>query len=216
MLTNSIFFKSFYKTKPKKIIKKKLRLILEDKKKDLLKSLTTNYKDNYRIKDITKIVGSNNIRIIGMGGSILGAKAIYSFFKHKIHRKFFFMDNLISSKITNKEKSLTNLIISKSWNTLETFSNVNILIGKKRKIYLLQKIKKNYLNTLAKKLKSEVIEHNNYIGGRYSVLSEVGMLPAQLMGLSPKKFRQLNNLIKNPKFLDQLVINTSSILFFQK
>ena len=217
MLTNSIFFKSFYKTKPKKIIKKKLRLILEDKKKDLLKSLTTNYKDNYRIKDITKIVGSNNIRIIGMGGSILGAKAIYSFFKHKIHRKFFFMDNLISSKITNKEKSLTNLIISKSGNTIETISNVNILIGKKEKnIFITENKKKNYLNTLAKKLKSEVIEHNNYIGGRYSVLSEVGMLPAQLMGLSPKKFRQLNNLIKNPKFLDQLVINTSSILFFSK
>ena len=40
------------------------------------------------------------------------------------------------------------------------------------------------------------------------------MLPAQLMGLSPKEFRQLNNLIKNPKFLDQLVINTQ--YFFQK
>ena len=40
----------------------------------------------------------------------------------------------------------------------------------------------------ANKLKEEVINHNNFIGGRYSVLSEVGMLTAELMGYSPKKF----------------------------
>ena len=39
----------------------------------------------------------------------------------------------------------------------------------------------------AKKLKAEIIHHNNFIGGRYSVLSEVGMLPAELMGLKCKK-----------------------------
>ena len=39
---------------------------------------------------------------------------------------------------------------------------------------------------MAKKLKAEVIHHNNFIGGRYSVLSEVGMLPAELMGLKPE------------------------------
>ena len=37
------------------------------------------------------------------------------------------------------------------------------------------------------KAKSQtVIHHNNFIGGRYSVLSEVGMLPAELMGLKIK------------------------------
>ena len=58
---------------------------------------------------------------------------------------------------------------------------------------------------LAKKLKAEIIHHNNFIGGRYSVLSEVGMLPAELMGLNPKKFRQFNNLIKNKKFFNSLI-----------
>ena len=48
--------------------------------------------------------------------------------------------------------------------------------------------KKNYLLDLAKKLKFEIIHHNNFIGGRYSVLSEVGMLPAELMGLKPNNF----------------------------
>ena len=74
----------------------------------------------------------------------------------------------------------------------------------------------NSLGLLAKKLKAEVITHNNFIGGRYSVLSEVGMLPAELMGLKSKEFRQLNNLIKSKVFLKNLVENVSSTLFFLK
>ena len=65
---------------------------------------------------------------------------------------------------------------------------------------------------LAKKLKSEIIHHNNFIGGRYSVLSEVGMLPAELMGLNPGKFKQLNSLVKNQKFLRALIQNVQSTL----
>ena len=42
------------------------------------------------------------------------------------------------------------------------------------------------------------------------------MLPAQLMGLNPKKFRQFDNLIKDQNFLKQLTYNTGSILYFQK
>lgn len=74
----------------------------------------------------------------------------------------------------------------------------------------------NSLGLLAKKLKAEVITHNNFIGGRYSVLSEVGMLPAELMGLKSKEFRQLNNLIKSKVFLKNLIENVSSTLFFLK
>ena len=65
-------------------------------------------------------------------------------------------------------------------------------------------------------MKAEIIEHKNYIGGRYSVLSEVGMLPAELMGLKSKNFRQFNSLIKNRKFLNSLINNVSSILYYIK
>ncbi len=65
---------------------------------------------------------------------------------------------------------------------------------------------------LAKKLKSEIIHHNNFIGGRYSVLSEVGMLPATLMGLKVNKFRRFNDLIKNKSFINSLIINVSNTL----
>ena len=42
------------------------------------------------------------------------------------------------------------------------------------------------------------------------------MLPSELMGLNPKKFRQLNSLVNNKKFLNGLVANVGSILFFLK
>ena len=65
-------------------------------------------------------------------------------------------------------------------------------------------------------MSAEIIHHNNFIGGRYSVLSEVGMLPAELMGLSERNFRQINNLVKNKKFINSLILNVSSILYFIK
>ena len=61
-------------------------------------------------------------------------------------------------------------------------------------------------------MKSEIIEHNNFIGGRYSVLSEVGMLPAELMGLNEKKFKQFNNLLKNKHFFNAIIANVSNIV----
>ena len=68
----------------------------------------------------------------------------------------------------------------------------------------------NQIRNLAKKLKSDIIDHRNYIGGRYSVLSEVGMLPALLMGLNPKKFKRFDNLIKNKRFINSLINNVIS------
>ena len=108
------------------------------------------------------------------------------------------------------------MIVSKSGNTLETISNANIIIKNKDQNIFITENKKSYLYLLAEKLKAEIVHHNNFIGGRYSVLSEVGMLPAELMGLSTKKFKQLNTLIKNKKFIDGLVTNVNNTLYFFK
>ena len=147
-----------------------------------------------------------------MGGSILGSKAIYYFLKEKIKKNFFFTDNLIGFKNCLTDKKKINIIISKSGNTLETIINANTAVKKKDKNIIITEKDKNFLNFLAQKLKAEVIEHKNYIGGRYSVLSEVGMLPAELMGLNVDKFKQINNLIKKPNFLKYLCKNVECIL----
>jgi len=151
-----------------------------------------------------------------MGGSTLGSQAIYDFLKKKIKKNFIFIDNLLPFTKRDKKKNYTNLIVSKSGNTIETIINTNILIKKSDKNIFITENKDNYLHLLAKKFKAEVVDHNNYIGGRYSVLSEVGMLPAELMGLNPRSFRQLNNLIKNKEFMNSLVSNVGSIVSFLK
>jgi glucose-6-phosphate isomerase len=151
-----------------------------------------------------------------MGGSSLGTEAIYDFLKYKITKKFTFINNLNPKFKKENNKKILNLIVSKSGNTIETIVNANILIKKKDKNIFITENKKNYLYLLGQKLKADIIHHNNYIGGRYSVLSEVGMLPAELMGLDSKKFRQFNNLIKNRKFLNSLISNVGSTLYFIK
>jgi glucose-6-phosphate isomerase len=151
-----------------------------------------------------------------MGGSSLGANAIYDFLKKKIKKNFLFFDNLQNNTKVKNKKKYTNLIISKSGNTIETIVNANILIKKKDQNIFITEKKNSFLHILANKLKAEIIHHNNYIGGRYSVLSEVGMVPSELMGLNSSKFKQLNNLIKNKKFMNNLVSNVESILYFSK
>ena len=89
MLTKDIKLKSFSKTNPKKIIKKKLELIIKENSQ-LIKSLSKNYKDKYNFKKIKNFFGNNNVRLIGMGGSILGSQAIYYFLKKKNKKKIFF------------------------------------------------------------------------------------------------------------------------------
>jgi len=215
MKSLNINFKNFKSKKKNLYIKKNLDKILK-KKNYIIESLKTNFNYKFDKKTLSKYSKFKNFRIIGMGGSSLGTQAIYDFLNHKIKKKFIFIDNLINGEKLNNKKKFLNLIVSKSGNTLETIVNANILIKKKDKNIFITENKKSYLFLLAQKLKSEIIHHNNYIGGRYSVLSEVGMLPSALMDLNINKFKQLNSLIKNKFFLDNLVSNVASILFYVK
>ena len=146
-----------------------------------------------------------------MGGSSLGSHAIYDFLRYKIKKNFFFVSNLNNTKNFPKKKFL-NLVISKSGNTLETIVNSNVYIKRSDKNIFITDNKKSILKKIGLDLKNDIIDHNNYIGGRFSVLSEVGMLPAELMGLNPNKFKQFNNLIKNKYLLNSIVSNVANIL----
>jgi glucose-6-phosphate isomerase len=214
MLTNGINFVNFQIKKNSILVKKNLISLLKSKN-EVLNSLSHNYKNNFTKKLLHKYKKKIDYRVIGMGGSSLGTQTIYDFLKHKIKKNFVFTDNLQVDLFKDKKK-YTNLIVSKSGNTIETIVNANIFIKKKDRNIFITENKDSYLFSLAEKLKSDIIHHNNYIGGRYSVLSEVGMLPAELMGLKPSNFRQLNNLVKNKKFINSLVLNVSSILYFIK
>ena len=215
MLTKNISFKSFDSKKPDHKILQALRT-LKKEKNEIIKSLGKNYKNSFDKKILKKYKKNSQFNIIGMGGSILGARSIYSFLEHKIKKNFSFHDSYFFKNSNLNKKPSVNIIISKSGNTLETISNSNVLIKNNRKNIFITENKKSYLMSLAEKLKSDVVHHNNFIGGRYSVLSEVGMLPANLMGLNEQKFKRYNELIKNKKFLNLLLSNVSSKLYLAK
>ena len=213
MLTKNINFNNFLYKK-----KNNIKNIFNDIKKNyflgkekLLLSLSDQYKYSFDLKKISKLKKFSIYRIIGMGGSVLGAEAIYNFLKFKIKKKFIFLNNLKSGVNKKFKKDILNLIISKSGNTLETIANLNTQKINSNCIFITEN-KNNYLRKIAEKMKCEIIEHKNYIGGRYSVLSEVGMLPAELMGLNEKKFKQFNYLINNKKFINNLINNVEGIL----
>ena len=206
--TNSII------RKKNKDILKILKTIINENSQ-IIRSLGKNYSYSYKKKKLKKYKNASNFRIIGMGGSILGAHAIYDFLKHKISKNFLFINNL-QNKQKREKKKFINLIVSKSGNTIETIINSNILIKKNEKNIFITENKRSYLQSLAENLKGEIVHHNNFIGGRYSVLSEVGMLPAELMGLNVNFFKQYNSLIKKKTFFENLINNVSSTFFLSK
>ena len=207
-----MIFKNFLNIKNNKIIKKDFLNLLK-KQPSLFKTLKPNYRYSYSKKKISKYKKFSNIRVIGMGGSILGTEAIYDFLKKKIKKKLTFDNNLNSNANYFQDKSINlNLIISKSGNTLETIANTNTLIKSRENNIIITESKDSYLTNLAEKLKAEIFEHKNYVGGRYSVLSEVGMLPAELMNLNESKFKQFNNIIKNKALVNNLINNVAATL----
>ena len=192
----------------------------------LLKYLINNSKFEFKFKKFKKF---KTILIIGMGGSILGAKAIYDFLKHKTKKNFIFIDNLDENylKSIKKNNSLSKslfIIISKSGNTIETISNTYFFKSflKSKNTIILTENKNSFLRNLAKEKKFNFLEHKKFIGGRYSVLSEVGMLPAYLMGFKVENFKKnLSKFIYNKKiilnsanFINKLKIKNAKILVF--
>ena len=212
MFSKNIKFENFKNKIIQKNVKKfyKDLIIKKNDKENLINSFTKSYNYSFNKKQIKKYKKFKIYQIYGMGGSSLGSKAIYDFIKPKTKKKFYLFNNLDkkNSLIKQKKRSL-DIIISKSGNTLETIVNENIF-SNKNKIYITEN-RENYLRNLAMKLKSEIIEHKNFIGGRYSVLSEVGMLPAELMGLNSNKFKMFDELIKNKIFVRNLLNNVNAI-----
>ena len=227
MLKKSNFFKSYFINSSKyykNIIRTKkvfnsFLIDLENSNIPLLGSFEKDYEFNFSTKTVKKFSKFKNIVIIGMGGSILGTKSIYSFLKKKIQKKVFFFDNL-DSNLNLKYKKIKNLknscfvVVSKSGNTLETIANLSTVFSKtllKNKLIIITEIIDSSLANIGNKYKAEIIKHKEFISGRYSVLSEAGMFPAALMGLDLMKFKNLKMLIKNKNFVSSLIQNVASI-----
>ena len=198
------------------LLKKKI-LVDINKKQNFFNVFEKKFSLNIKVKDFKKFKKFKTVVVIGMGGSILGAEAIYQFLGEKIKKKFYFFNDLNPEKITKfkKDKDLSKIlfiVISKSGNTTETLSNflfLNILDNFKKNIIIISGKKNSFLYKLSKTKNLFFIEHKNYIGGRYSVLSEAGLVPAYLMGLNISSLRK--NLNKYLKAQGNQILKTNSL-----
>ena len=192
-----------------------------------LNILNKNFKFNFKLSDLKKFKKFQKIALIGMGGSILGTEAIYNFLQKKIKKKIYFFDDLDENKITNLKKrenlsKILFIIISKSGNTVETLSNtfsLNIIKKQAKNVIIISEKKNNFLFLISKKYNLFYVEHRKHIGGRYSVLSEVGLLPGYLMGINILKLRSnIQACLKNRErvFFKKNILKISNLLATKK
>ncbi len=188
------------------------------------------------VKEIDDFVSSidfeyENILIVGIGGSSLGIQAIFQallpYYQNVFgKRKFFFLEN-VDPYITKELYSNIDLsksiaiVITKSGSTSETMSHFLILkkrmeeqLGEKAKkrIVVITDPEKGDLLKIAKEkgYKSFSIPQN--IGGRFSVLTPVGLLPSAFMGIDIEKILNGAELMKNEFLNKDFKENISAIL----
>ena len=225
--------KKHFKSSVSKQLSKKFNKIFLDINSDIknknktLNVLDKKFQFNFKIKDLNRFKKFKTIAIVGMGGSILGAEAIYKFLEKKIKKKVYFFNDLDENILKEfKKKEIKSkvlfIIISKSGNTIETLSNtflLNVINRNAKNIIIISEKKNNFLNSLSKKFNLFHIEHKKNIGGRYSVLSEVGIIPAYLMGVNIFKLRSnLLNYFKkiNKQFIKNQTLKLTNIMNSKK
>ena len=144
--------------------------------------------------------GVDDVLILGTGGSSLGGKTLYSLTNKTQKPRLHFMDNIdpvhfdnVFSKLDPKRTGL--IAISKSGGTAETLAQFMVCkkwfgTFPKDKTIIITEPKSSSLRTLAAQFDLQTLNHNPSIGGRYSVFSNVGMLPAMLAGVDVSAVRK--------------------------
>lgn len=193
----------------KTILNKAKQAILEIKE-DLKKTgdydaLSIAYKDDdlQEIIDFSKFLNNNfkKVLVLGIGGSSLGAKTLLAL-KHQDKVEILENIDVDSVKFVFDNLDLENtaiLTVSKSGKTIECISQTLILLkifedklGKEsigKHFFFLTEDKDSPLTQLAKEFNIKTLEHHKTIGGRFSYLSNVGLIPACIAGLDIKAIR---------------------------
>jgi glucose-6-phosphate isomerase len=187
-------------------ISSKLKKDYQSDQNEILKSFSASYQKKIR-KLKTDISYTNKKKVvIGLGGSSSGAKAI----SHYIGDDIVYFDNLDYNYLSNflKKNSIEDYIffvISKSGDTFETLAILNLLIYHAKQnnfldifknIIAVTENKSSFLKKFIDQNNIKFIEHNSKIGGRFSVLSETGMLPFLNLGMNIEEYSE--------KYLDLL------------
>jgi len=183
-----------------------------------------------------------NIIVLGIGGSSLGTMAIHQALHHPFYNllnaekrngypRIFFMDNIDPELVQGildviHIKHTLFLVISKSGKTAETLSHFLFFLEKVRKqgdpikqIIIITDPEKGPLREIARSEGFLTFSVPPNVGGRYSVLSAVGLVPVALLGIDidallagAQAMAKRCEAIENPAYLFALI----QFLFLQK
>ncbi len=158
-----------------------------------------------------------NIVVLGIGGSALGGIALRNAILGPLHHieekpHLFFVDNIDPNFITqllgsiDLKKSLF-IVISKSGSTVEPMALFNLIKLKLVKVQedwqkhmvFITDAKKGELRPIGKKEKITMFEVPSKVGGRFSVLSSVGLVPAALANMD------INGVLRGAKKMREFI-----------
>ena len=182
------YYKNFYQIKSNSEIFERIKA-----ERESIGYYNLPYQDTTEIKVYAASITKKHIVVLGIGGSSLGARAIYEFLLPSNHyeKELLFLETVDPLKINHclKKVDLNDtqfVIISKSGSTIETISLFK---------YLSSVIEIDSANcTIISESKSDLTQFANdnnikafdlaeNIGGRFSVFSVVGLLPLAMIGI---------------------------------
>jgi glucose-6-phosphate isomerase len=154
-----------------------------------------------------------DVVVVGIGGSSLGTKAIYNFLEplNNLMRRLHFLDSTDPIAIRNCCQKLNLdtshfLIISKSGTTIETIAIYKYLLGitanhaQKEPPFTFITDKGSALEAHAEEINALVVNIQDNVGGRFSVLSSVGIVPLALAGVDIEELLKGANKIRQSFF----------------
>ena len=132
------------------------------------------------------------IAVIGVGGASLGGQAVAA---RNPKAPLVFLDNpdgIRLDALLDQGAETGYLVISKSGATAETVAQTLLALSRApaKNFLFVTAPGENPLRRLAGEYGVRVIDHDPDLGGRFSVFSAVGMLPAMIAGLDAAGFRK--------------------------
>ncbi|GER93713.1 glucose-6-phosphate isomerase [hot springs metagenome] len=186
----------------KSIDTKKITEIIKTRKYPELEFLDLHNADTSKIKQLGKYAGRfENFLLLGIGGSALGPRSILEalspFHNFKNKPRVFIYDNVDPLTLKNMlevidlKKTVVN-VITKSGSTAETIASFMIIWKKLQEqslkiqehIIVTTDPEKGNLRKIVKDYSLMSLPIPQGVGGRYSVLSAVGLLLAEAIGIS--------------------------------
>jgi len=151
------------------------------------------YQDTTEIKTYASSIEHKHIVVLGIGGSSLGARAIYEFLlpSNNYDKTLLFLETVDPLKINLclKKIDLNSthfVIISKSGNTVETislFKYISSLITINRNNCTMVTGDRSALRKFANRKQIKIFDLPDNVGGRFSVFSAVGLVPLAMIGV---------------------------------